>query len=123
MTVDEKRLFLQCLFTIAWVDGSIAPMENALLATLFNHVALPADERETISAWFDAAPPEPDWAQVEAMPELRTTLLEQVYLVAASDGRVEAGEVGLLERLRTRLGVDDAEFEAIARKIEKIVSG
>jgi uncharacterized tellurite resistance protein B-like protein len=123
MTFEEKRMFLQCLFAIAWVDGAIGETENAILATLFNHVELPHEDREAIVTWFDAPPPEPDWEAAAATPELRTALLEQVYLVAASDGSVEASELRLMEGLRQRLKVGDAEFNAVAQKIEKLVSG
>lgn len=123
MTFEEKQTFLQCLFAIAWVDGEIGPNENAILATLFNHVELPQEEREVVATWFDSPPPEPDWQHAAATPELRTALLEQVFLVAASDGLVDSRELGLLERLRTRLGVSDKEFAAVATKIEKLVTG
>lgn len=122
MTFEQKRVFMQCLFAVAWVDGEIGPTENAILATLFNHVELPQEVREEISGWFDEPPREPDWHAAAATPELRTALLEQVFLVAASDGTIEMSELGLLERLQDKLGIEDAEFNAVAKKIEKIVS-
>lgn len=122
MTFEEKRMFLQCLFAVAWVDGEIGKTENAILATLFNHVELPHEDREVVHGWFEAPPEEPDWHAAAATPELRQALLEQVYLVAASDGTLEATELGLMDRLRTKLGVSDEEFNEVATKIEKLVS-
>lgn len=122
MTSEEKRTFLQCLFAIAWVDGEIGSTENAILATLFNHVELPPADRDEVSAWFDAPPAEPDWGFAAQNETLRTTLLEQVFLVAASDGAVQHTELGMLERLRERLGVSEAEFAAIAQRIERVVA-
>ena len=123
MEFEEKRMFLQCLFAIAWVDGSIGETENAILATLFNHVELPHEDREAIIKWFDDPPPEPDWHAAAATPETRTALLEQVYLLAASDGTVARTEMGLIERLRSKLGVSDEEFQAVVKKIEGLVAG
>ncbi len=123
MTVEEKRMFLQCLFAAAWVDGEIGVAENAILATLFNHVEMPPADRDVVAAWFDAAPPEPNWEMAASTPELRTALLEQVFLVAASDGTVDARELVLLERLRSRLRLTDDEFNAAVQKIEKLVAG
>lgn len=123
MTYEEKRMFLQCLFAVAWVDGEIGASENAILATLFNHVELPPEDREVVAHWFDGPPDEPDWQMAAGTPDLRTALLEQVYLIAASDGTVDAREVGLLDRLRHKLSVSDEEFEHLARKIERIVTG
>ncbi len=122
MTNEEKRVFLQCLFSAAWVDGSIGEKENALLATLYNNVDLPADEREVVDGWFDSPPPEPDWFLAAANEELRDALFKQVFLIAASDGNVDVAEVGLLERLKSKLGLEDHEFAALTSEVERILA-
>ena len=121
MTHEEKRQFFQCLFAIAWVDGSIGKMENAILATLFNNVELSPEIREEVHEWFDAAPPDPDWEAAGSNAETRDLLLRQVYLVAAADGNVDASEFSMLQGLREKLNVDDDAFNAMAQEIEKIV--
>lgn len=123
MTDDEKRSFLQCLFSAAWVDGSIGETEHAILATLYNNVELPADVRDEIDGWFDSAPPEPDWFQAASNTELRDTLVKQVFLIAASDGNVDTAELGLLERLKVKLGLSDRELGALTAEVEKILAG
>lgn len=123
MTPKEKRIFLQCLFSVAWVDGEISEQENAILAILFNNVGLPPDDREVVNEWFDAPPPEPDWFVAGSDDEMRNTLLQQVVLIAASDGTVDLDEVGLVDRLRQKLGVDDEELSGIVQKVEAILAG
>lgn len=122
MTNDEKVMFFQCLFAIAWTDGGIGEQENAILATLFNNVELDPERRSEISRWFDAAPPEPDWPTAAASSELRRALVGQVFLIAASDGIVNADEIAMLERLRDRLSMPNDEFQAIAVEVEKVLA-
>lgn len=122
MTPEQKRTFLQCLFTAAWTDGSLQASEHAILATLYNNVDLPPADREVVDRWFDEPPPEPDWLTASSSPELRKALVSQVVLVAASDGAVDIDEMGLLERLRTRLGMDDAEFQKVVLEVEKVLA-
>lgn len=123
MTDEEKRVFLQCLFSAAWVDGSIGESEQAILATLYNNVELPPDDRDVVDAWFETPPPEPDWLRAARDPKLRRTLFKQVYLIAASDGNVDLAEFGMLDRLRGKLDLSDEEFSTIASEIEQIVGG
>lgn len=122
MTNEEKQVFLQCLFSAAWVDGSIGEKENALLATLYNNVELPAEQRDVIDGWFDSPPPEPDWFKAASNAELRDALFKQVFLIAASDGNVDMAEVGLLERLKSKLGLSDQEFAALTAEVERIIA-
>ena len=122
MTAEEKRTFLQCLFTVAWTDGEIQERENAILATLFNNVELPQEDRRAVEKWFDAPPPEPDWFIAASTPDLRHALVEQVMLVAGADGNVDLGEMGLVERLRSKLGMEEEEFQKIVAKVEKILA-
>lgn len=122
MTNDEKVTFFQCLFAIAWTDGEIGEQENAILATLFNNVSLADDQRDVVSRWFDTEPPEPDWSIPAADAAMRESLVSQVFLIAASDGVVNAAEIAMLDRLRDRLGMPNDEFQSIAVEVEKMLA-
>ena len=122
MTSEEKRIFFQCLFSVAWADGEIGAQENALLTTLYNSVELGVDDRAMVKAWFEAAPPEPDWRVPAGDPQMRRALVEQVFLVAMSDRVVNAAEIELLERLRDRVCMSNEEFQQLAVRVERALS-
>lgn len=122
MTSDEKRVFFQCLFSVAWVDGEIGDQERGILKTLYDNVELVPEHREEVRGWFDEAPPEPDWRIPAGNPQMRRALVEQVFLVAMADQLVNAAEIELLERLRDRVCMSNDEFQELAVRVERALS-
>ena len=122
MTNEQKLTFFQCLFATAWTDGTLGEDERGILTTLFNHVELLQEHRAIVSGWFDHSPEEPQWA-TSVDDGMRTQLVEQVFFIAASDGVVNTDEIALLNRLRTKLGMDEPEFQKILVGVEKSLVG
>lgn len=121
MTDEQKLIFFQYLFAIAWVDGTLGADEHEILVGLFNVVELGDSARAEVAAWFDAPPAVPDWTDVD--PGMREVLVEQVFRIAASDGVVNVDEIAMLDRLREKLAMDDAQFQSILVKVEKTLGG
>nr|WP_255635609.1 TerB N-terminal domain-containing protein [Azospirillum sp. 412522] len=100
---------------VAGVDGSIADEERALLAA---HIAdapdLSEGDQRRLAAhvhWLEACPPDRSAlkARAAALPvEARDNVGRLAIAMAAADGRVDAEEIKLLQKLYKFLGLDPA---------------
>ncbi|WP_247874519.1 TerB N-terminal domain-containing protein [Azospirillum sp. TSH20] len=98
---------------VAGADGSVAAEERALLAA---HIAdapdLSEDERRRLAAhvhWLEACPPDRNAlkSRAAALPvEARDNVGRLAIAMAAADGRVDAEEIMLLQRLYKLLGLN-----------------
>ena len=120
MTDEQKLLFFQCLFAAAWTDGTLGDEERDILTTLASHVELTDAARSRVWSWFDEAPKEPAWESVD--PSMQRSLVEQVFFITSSDGVVNIDEMKLLDRLRIRLGFDEAEFHRLLIDAERALA-
>ena len=111
------RLTLAVL--VAGADGSVADSERTLLAS---HIAdapdLSAGDRLRLAAhlhWLEACPPDTSGlkARTASLPmEARDAIGRLAILMAGADGRVDADEVRLLQKLYRALGLDPATLYA-----------
>ncbi|WP_247894565.1 TerB N-terminal domain-containing protein [Azospirillum sp. B510] len=114
-TYRNALLRLTLAVMVAGVDGSIADEERVLLAA---HIAdapdLSEGEQRRLAAhvhWLEACPPDRSAlkARAAALPvEARDNVGRLAIAMAAADGRVDAEEIKLLQKLYKFLGLDPA---------------
>ena len=121
MSPEEQVTFLQYLFDAAWADGALASEEAEILSTILSGIEASDDELTRIRAWFDSAPPEPDWAVARGNAELSEILMRQAMVLAGSDLEYSQDEMAYLERLRERLGMDEAVYHGIWQRVERLL--
>jgi len=108
---------------VANSDGHVSDVERRILSRLiFDTPGLSEQERRRLVAdfrWLEASPlAVSDLRQYlkESSAEFRTALMNSLIPIAAADGAMEAGEVGVLEKLAKVLGLDTAMiYEALHR--------
>ncbi len=122
MNTEQKNLFFQCLFSVAWTDGTVGEEERELLTGMVEHLTMDEEERERLARWFESPPDEPDW-RTAVSGELADQLVRQVFLVAASDGVVNTDEISMLERLRMRMEMTQEHFQSLLVEAEKLLAG
>lgn len=113
---DQYRLTYVSLalgVVIASSDGSVSDVERRILSRLIlDTPGLSEQEQRRLVAdfrWLEASPlAVSDLRQFlkESTPEFRTTLMNSLLPIAAADGKTDAGEVQVLEKVAKALGLD-----------------
>ena len=106
---------------VANSDGSVSEAERRMLSRLIlDTPGLSEQEQRRLVAdfrWLEANPLDVSYLRQflrETTSEFRTALMRNLVSVSASDGNMDAGEVGVLERLAKILGLNNAiVYEAL----------
>ena len=119
MSPEQKLLFIQCVLAMAWIDGDFHDAERDYLSKLLAAVELDDQTQPQVQRWLDEAPPDPDWAVVQAQPELGELILRQALELSMLDMSVTAREMSFLQTLRAKLGLEEMAFYKLQHEVEQ----
>lgn len=102
---DQDRILLKTLVAMAWADGQLDPNECEWIEQVFEHLALPATERESLLDTPHALPSSEEYTAVLPTDDDREFLLKVLLSMASADGNICGEELKMLEEVSNRLGV------------------
>lgn len=118
MTLDQKYICLQAIFTLAWVD-EFHNDEHDYLNALIERMKFEGDRLDEVRSWFDQAPPQPDWDVIRQDPTLGELILHQAIYLSMLDMTVTAKELSFLQKLREHLGLEEMVFYRLQAQVEQ----
>ena len=108
MTFSAEDCFnielLKLLLQMAWADRDLAPAERQFILGLGRSWSVPEGALHKLMGLLEeGAPlPEPDLEVLRTRPD---DVMEAVRALSVADGKLAAGEKGLLDRIIARLGL------------------
>ena len=108
---DQDRILLKTLVAMAWADGELNPNECGWLDQVFEHLALPEEERQQLMDTPQALPTADEYSSALSSEEDREFLVKVLLTMASSDGTIRGDEQSMLEEVGARLGVSSARLQ------------
>lgn len=102
---DQDRILLKTLVAMAWADGELNPNECGWLDQVFEHLALPEEERQQLMDTPQSLPSAADYSSALSSEEDREFLVKVLLTMASSDGSICKDEQSMLEEVGARLGI------------------
>lgn len=119
MNDQQKLIFLHCILSMAWADGTFAMVERDYLNSLILGIGADAALTAKVQSWLDHAPPAPDWDKIVADPDLGELILRQALELSMLDMSVSMREMAFLQQLADRLGLEDIAFFKLQQEVEQ----
>lgn len=105
LSAEDRLLLLKFVCAFAWTDLTVTDGERRFVERLVGKLELGAEDRATVGAWLDVAPP-PSAIDPSLVPsEHRRVFVEAVRALIYSDGEVDDEERDRFEKLKGALGV------------------
>lgn len=119
---EFKKICIQYIIAMAWVDGKFYEVERDFLVSLIQRAQFEPATRAEVDRWLTQAPPEPNWETIKSQPAIAKDVLRQAMLLAMLDMTVTANEMALLQKLRTQLEMSEQDFWALQSEVEQIIA-
>ncbi len=120
--MTDPALLLEGAWLLSTADGEAGHEEVMALASILN--LLPEEQRRAIEVDKSLGDDEEDWFERLALvpKEMQAPLLDALYLVAATDGRLAAAERRFLRRVGRVLG-HPIHLDRLERLCQHLASG
>ncbi len=114
---QEVLASLMVLVRLAIADHDLEAMEREMLAEALS--ALELDEKITLEQLLDDRTSFDELLGKLHSPIIRERVYQSAYLMARLDGELEPGEVELLDRIQTKLGISTGKIEKLQAAVSE----